>query len=118
MVRAGRGNHLRHRGQRAAQQIRRGSVSSSTTEYTKRMAGFLLVGTILGGWSASILAQEAPAATAPAVAQPAPTRAATAGTIRSIRVVGSERLEPETVRSYSNLFPGGEYTAETLDQAL
>jgi outer membrane protein insertion porin family len=96
------------------------------------MAGFLLVGTILGGWSAPILAQEAPAATAPAVAQPppaatpsapvvtqpAPTRAATAGTIRSIRVVGSERLEPETVRSYSNLFPGGEYTAETLDQAL
>ena len=107
-------------------------MSSSTTEYTKRMAGFLLVGTILGGWSAPILAQEAPAATAPAVAQPppaatpsapvvtqpAPTRAATAGTIRSIRVVGSERLEPETVRSYSNLFPGGEYTAETLDQAL
>src|SRR5207342_596546 len=32
--------------------------------------------------------------------------------------VGSERLEPETVRSYANLFPGEEYTAETLDQAL
>src|SRR4249919_2880871 len=122
MVRAGRGNHLRHRGQRAAQQIRRGSVSSSTTEYTKRMAGFLLVGTILGGWSAPILAQEAATATqaAPAAAQPAPVAAvvATAGTIRSIRVVGSERLEPETVRSYANLFPGEEYTAETLDQAL
>src|SRR4249919_1846537 len=70
MVRAGRGNHLRHRGQRAAQQIRRGSVSSSTTEYTKRMAGFLLVGTILGGWSAPILAQEAATAT-----QAAPTAA-------------------------------------------
>src|SRR4029434_1149132 len=41
-----------------------------------------------------------------------------AGTIRSIRVVGSERPEPETVRSYSNLYPGEEYTAETLDQAL
>jgi outer membrane protein insertion porin family len=104
-------------------------VSSSTTEYTKRMAGFLLVGTILGGWSAPILAQEAaPAAqAAPAAAQPAPAAAqpgpapvapATAGTIRSIRVAGSERLEPETVRSYSNLFPGQEYTAETLDQAL
>jgi outer membrane protein insertion porin family len=106
-------------------------VSSSTTQYTKRMAGFLLVGTILGGWSAPILAQQAPttAPPAPVTAQPAPVTAppapapppapvATAGTIRSIRVVGSERLEPETVRSYSNLFPGEEYTAETLDQAL
>ncbi len=70
--------------------------------------------------------QPAPAATqpAPVVAQPAPAPApapapvATAGTIRSIRVVGSERLEPETVRSYSNLVPGQSYTAETLDQAL
>ena len=99
-------------------------MSSSTTQYTKRMAGFLLVGTILGGWSAPILAQEAPATAqpAPVAAPPAPAPApvppATAGTIRSIRVVGSERLEPETVRSYSNLFPGQEYTAETLDQAL
>jgi outer membrane protein insertion porin family len=93
-------------------------------QFTKRMAGFLLVGTILGGWSAPILAQEAPAtaqpAPAPVAAQPAPAPApvATGGTIRSIRVVGSERLEPETVRSYSNLNPGQEYTAETLDQAL
>ncbi|WP_294123764.1 outer membrane protein assembly factor BamA [Sphingomonas sp.] len=85
------------------------------------MAGFLLVGTILGGWSAPIMAQEAPATAepAPVAAQPAPAPVvATSGTIRSIRVVGSERLEPETVRSYSNLFPGQDYTAETLDQAL
>jgi outer membrane protein insertion porin family len=99
-------------------------VSSSTTQYTKRMAGFLLVGTILGGWSAPILAQEAETAQpAPAALQPAPAPVpvapvATSGTIRSIRVVGAERLEPETVRSYSNLFPGQNYTAETLDQAL
>ncbi|HXG82013.1 MAG TPA: outer membrane protein assembly factor BamA [Sphingomicrobium sp.] len=85
------------------------------------MGGLLLVGTILGSWSAPALAQEAPA-TQPeaAAAQPAPplAPAPTAGTIRSIRVVGAERLEPETVRSYSNLVPGQEYTAETLDQAL
>jgi outer membrane protein insertion porin family len=101
-------------------------VTSSSNHYSKRMGRFLLVGTILGGWSAPILAQEAPPApeTAPATAQPAPAVAppvapvATAGTIRSIRVVGSERIEPETVRSYSNLVPGQEYTAETLDQAL
>jgi outer membrane protein insertion porin family len=97
------------------------------------MGGFLLVGTILGGWSAPLLAQDAqdasapaPAATeaqpAPAVSQaapaPAPAPIRTTGVIRSIRVVGAERLEPETVRSYSNLFPGQEYTAESLDQAL
>ena len=97
-------------------------MSSRTTQFTKRMGGLFLVGTILGGWSAPILAQEEPAAAQPApiltAPAPAPAPAATAGTIRSIRVVGSERLEPETVRSYSNLVPGQDYTAETLDQAL
>ena len=107
-------------------------MSSSSTQFTKRMGRVFLVGTILGGWSASILAQQAPAAGQPAAAQPAPAQpvsaaaqpapapapVATAGTIRSIRVVGSERLEPETVRSYSNLVPGQSYTAESLDQAL
>ncbi len=87
------------------------------------MASVLLVGTILGGWATPVLAQETTApAEQPLAAQPAPAPVAppavTAGTIRSIRVVGSERLEPETVRSYSNLVPGQEYTTETLDQAL
>ncbi len=101
---------------------------SSSTQFTKRMGGIFLVGTILGGWSAPVLAQEAPAQQpaeavaqpAPAVTQPAapPAPVATAGTIRSIRVDGSERLEPETVRAYSSLVPGQQYTAETLDQAL
>ena len=100
-------------------------MSSSSTQFTKRIGSVLLVGTILGGWSAPILAQEAPA---PAATQPAaPTAAqpavpavapARAGVIRSIRVAGAERLEPETVRSYANLVPGQEYTAESLDQAL
>jgi outer membrane protein insertion porin family len=123
-------------------------VSSSSSQFTKRMGRVFLVGTILGGWSAPILGQVAaasaqPATTQPAPAQPAPAEpattlpvpaqsapvaaqpvpapaapAATAGTIRSIRVVGSERVEPETVRSYANLVPGQEYTAEILDQAL
>ncbi|MFL6855221.1 MAG: outer membrane protein assembly factor BamA, partial [Sphingomicrobium sp.] len=84
------------------------------------MAGIFLVGTILGGWSAPVLAQEAAAQPAPAATQPAPApvRVATSGTIRSIRVAGAERLEPETVRSYSGLNPGQQYTAEALDQAL
>ena len=82
----------------------------------KRTGAVLLVGTILGGWSAPLLAQEAAA-----VAQPAPVappQAVTPGTIRSIMVRGAERLEPATVISYSNLAPGQSYTAETLDTAL
>ncbi|HVF37585.1 MAG TPA: outer membrane protein assembly factor BamA [Sphingomicrobium sp.] len=95
---------------------------SSSNRFTKRGA-ILLVGTILGGWSAPLLAQDSAAqpAPAPAATSTAPAtapRAATAGTIRSIQVLGSERIEPETVRSYSNLVPGQPYTAETLDQAL
>ena len=79
----------------------------------------LLVGTIVGGWGAPLLAQSAPSpAPAAPVTAPAPQRAATSGTIRSISVSGAERLEPETIRSYANLNPGQNYTAETLDTAL
>ena len=59
-------------------------------------------------------AAPAPAPSPEAPAAPAPT----SGTIRSIAVRGSERLEPETIRSYANLAPGQTYTAETLDTAL
>lgn len=86
----------------------------------------LLVGTILGGWSAPLLAQDSaasptqdqapPAAAAPAA--PAPAAAPSSGTIRSIGVRGNERLEPATIISYSNLRPGQTYTSETLDEAL
>ena len=97
----------------------------------------LLVGTILGGWSAPVLAQETQPAPeqAPAeqpsapVAQPQPPAAASqqqvditvapvTGTIRSISVRGNQRLEPETIRAYANLAPGQEYSVATLDQAL
>jgi outer membrane protein insertion porin family len=92
----------------------------------KRTGATLLVGTILGAWSGPLFAQAAPAtppATAPVanlapVASAAPPAAPLSGTIRSIAVRGSERLEPETVRSYANLAPGQVYTAATLDTAL
>ncbi|MFP5329307.1 MAG: outer membrane protein assembly factor BamA [Alphaproteobacteria bacterium] len=94
---------------------------------SRRAGAVLLVGTILGGWSAPLLAQDAaqtapgtaaqpaaqPAQAAP-VAPPAPTTAM----IRSIAVRGNQRLEPATIISYSNLQPGQTYNAETLDQAL
>ena len=88
----------------------------------------LLVGTMLGGLSSPLFAQDAsaqPAATAqpaPATIQPAPapvvSRPPVTGTVRSISVRGAQRLEPATVISYSNLSPGQDYTAESLDTAL
>ena len=89
----------------------------------RRTGAVLLVGTILGGWSAPILAQEVSApAPVPVDMQPAPAPAPTVnvtpGTIRSISVRGAERLEPATVISYSNLNPGQTYNAEALDTAL
>lgn len=97
-------------------------MTSRTNTISKRVGGLLLVGTILGGWAAPTLAQDAAPATlaTPLEAQtaaPAPSGAAS-GTIRSVRVVGAERLEPETIRSYANIVPGQSYTAETLDTAL
>ncbi len=79
----------------------------------------LLAGTMLGGLSSPSFAQETQPA--PTAAQPAPQStpvAAATGTIRSISVRGAERLEPVTVISYSNLQPGQEYSAESLDTAL
>ena len=95
-----------------------------------RAGATLLVGTILGGMSSPLLAQAVAQPGAPIVqpvapiappatptAQPAP-RGPVTGTIRSIAVRGAERLEPATVIAYSNLSPGVEYSAESLDTAL
>jgi outer membrane protein insertion porin family len=55
----------------------------------------------------------------PAYAQTAPAPAATQdATIRSINVVGTQRLEPETVRSYIRLRNGQAWTQAAGDQAL
>ncbi len=80
----------------------------------------LLVGTILGGLSSPLLAQDATAQPATAAQLPAPQApvVAATGTIRSIAVRGAERLEPATVISYSNLSPGQQYSRESLDVAL
>ncbi|HMI41565.1 MAG TPA: POTRA domain-containing protein, partial [Sphingomicrobium sp.] len=87
----------------------------------KRTGAMLLVGTILSGWAAPAVAQEAAPVTAAPAAPPsnvAVTTPAASGTIRSILVRGAERLESATVISYSNLQPGQSYTAENLDAAL
>lgn len=81
----------------------------------RRIAPLLMVGTILGGLPVAAVAQE-PAA--PAATSTPPAALPGSGTIRSIDVAGSQRLEPDTVRSYIKLKPGDAYTREALDQAL
>jgi outer membrane protein insertion porin family len=58
----------------------------------------------------------------PAMAQTssatAPVAVPGTGTISTISIIGSQRLEPDTVRSYIQLRPGQRYTSETLDQAI
>ena len=74
----------------------------------------LLVGTVLGGSAAPLMAQATDQPPPPPAATPAPAERV----IRSIIVHGNQRLEPETIRAYANLTPGQTYTATTLDQAL
>lgn len=89
-----------------------------------RATATLLAGTMLSGLAhaqtAPAPAPAAPpqaAATAPQVlAPPAPVQQVR--TIRSLRVEGSQRLEPETVLSYTRLRAGETYTNETVDQAI
>ncbi|MBC7521167.1 MAG: outer membrane protein assembly factor BamA [Sandarakinorhabdus sp.] len=49
---------------------------------------------------------------------PLPATPANAGVVRSVTIRGTERLEPETVRSYLNLNIGDKYDRDRTDQAL
>lgn len=73
-----------------------------------RLAVLLLAGTAPQAFAAPTFAQQAQAPTATPQMQ----------VVRAILVEGSQRLEPDTVRSYVNLRPGDPYDRETLDQAL
>jgi outer membrane protein insertion porin family len=62
----------------------------------------------------ALAAAAQPAAAQPAaITQPAPQRQNV-----SVSVSGNQRLEPETILSYTNLRPGEPYDNERLDQAL
>jgi outer membrane protein insertion porin family len=89
----------------------------------------LLTGTMLGGiWITAADAAGQPAAApppAPAASAPIPPPTAPAAaaiapvqTIKAITVDGSQRLEQDTVLSYTKLRIGAAYTRETLDAAL
>lgn len=78
------------------------------------MVAALLATTMIAGLAAvPAAAQDAPpAATAPAAS------VAPQGTIRAITVTGTQRLEPDTVLSYTKLRVGQPFTQESLDQGL
>ncbi len=89
-----------------------------------RSVAVLLAATALAGVPAIASAQDSGAQSAPV---PAPTPIPTAepqilqaqpDTIRSIAVIGAQRLEPDTIISYIRLRNGQPYTPEAADQAL
>lgn len=89
-------------------------------DYAARAVNALLAGTILA--SSPVLAQTAPAAPVPAAPVAAAPSVAPApvhqGIVKSLRVEGSQRIEPETVLSYTKLRIGQPFNNETLDQAI
>ena len=88
----------------------------------RRLTHLLLITTMLGG--APALAQRprrelAPPPPPPVASElPAAPIANAIGTVRAVLIRGTERLEPETVRSYLNLNIGDPYDRDRLDQAL
>ena len=89
-----------------------------------RAMAWLLAGTALASTPTIAGAQVAPAESAPPAAQapvvaPAPAPAPEAvKVIKTLRVEGSQRIEPDTVLSYTKLRVGQAFTNETLDQAI
>ena len=94
-------------------------LPGSMLRSARRLTPLLLLGTTLGGPLCAVAtAQVAPAAP---TLNPAPAVAAApvaTTTVKSIVIRGTERLEPETVRSYIELNPGDGYDRERLDKAL
>jgi outer membrane protein insertion porin family len=91
-----------------------------------RIASVLLIGTILGaGYVAPVEAARTPKphgvpvpVGAPAPNASAPEATTPSETIRSIKVVGNQRLEAETVLSYIAFHVGDPYSREAGDTAL
>lgn len=87
-----------------------------------RATATLLTGAALSALAVPAAAQEAPAAApqaAPVQAVPAPAPApAPQRVVKSLRVEGSQRIEPDTVLSYTKLRTGEPYNNEIVDQAI
>ncbi|WP_447724844.1 outer membrane protein assembly factor BamA [Sphingomonas koreensis] len=90
------------------------------TKLGVRATALLLTGTVLSGVAVAQQALQQPAP-APAVQQQPVTPVVipeAPRTIRTLRVEGTQRLEPETVLSYTRIRVGQSYTTESLDQAI
>jgi len=112
-------------------------ISNGNKTFARVGATLLLAGTILAGVPTAADAQRrlpqggsdrgssgrgGPAILPPRAATAPGTEAIVtdpnARTIKTLRVEGSQRIEPETVLSYTKLRVGASYTAASLDQAL
>jgi len=91
-------------------------AGNAPVQSTGRIAIALMCGTMLAGVPQAALAQEQDGEAASE--QPSPPPAPAPEVIRSISVVGAERLEPTTILSYIRLRVGQEYTSVAADQAL
>ena len=104
------------------------SYQSRPGRKAQRLISVLLVSTML---AAPAMAQAprrpeaAPPPPPPIPTEPLPEASvgqalslATSGVVRAVIVRGTERLEPETVRSYINLQIGERYDRDRLDQAV
>jgi outer membrane protein insertion porin family len=88
---------------------------------SRQIVASLMAGSMLATQSIAAVAQTVPVAqppAAPAATTPPPALAPAQRQIRSITVVGNQRLESDTVRSYANLRVGQNYDRATLDAAL
>jgi outer membrane protein insertion porin family len=82
----------------------------------KALGIYLMGSTALAATGTMTLVTPAFAQGTPAAAQPAPV--VQAEQIQSITVVGTQRLEPDTVRSYMRLRVGQNWSQVAADQAL
>src|SRR6185369_1716606 len=93
--------------------IGRFSGLTGPAEFLPRTVATLMATTVLAGLPAVAFAQGAPApAAAPAPMVPR------GETISQVNIVGAQRLEPETIRSYIRLRVGDTYSQALADQAL
>ena len=96
-------------------------MTATNTKFGARASAMLMAGTVLSSLPLAAHAQTAPApkaAPAAASAPAAPAVPVVVRTIKTLRVEGSQRIEAETVLSYTKLRVGQAFTNETLDQAL
>jgi outer membrane protein insertion porin family len=78
----------------------------------RRMVCAVVIVVLGGSLGVPVLAQTAPPAPVPAQTQLG------GGTVREVRIEGTQRIEPDTVRSYLLVQPGDPFNDERVDRSL